>query len=193
MRDGFGRSAVIGLIVAGAIAAGMTVYKGMPRRARHSPAPAQPASPPGIPGAEAKSSPDKVIGLGDLNVIGKGGPRPYCEAMPETPSLSLSFSQAGDWPGAQEICNALRSVARKIEACHLNALRRQPAPPDKLTLTLVVDQGRVKRAKVDELTEPHERSTLAACLVQVARKLRFDPPREFGAELTIWLDFGASE
>jgi hypothetical protein len=85
-------------------------------------------------------------------------------------------------------------VARKIEACHLSALLRQPAPPDELTLTLVIDdKGGVKRAKVDELTESHERSTLAACLVQATRKLRFGSPKEFGVELTFSFDFGASE
>jgi hypothetical protein len=113
--------------------------------------------------------------------------------MPETPSLSLSFFRAGLWPGDQEICRALRPLDRKIEACHLNALRRQPPPPDEVSLTLFIDdQGGVERVTASERYEhpaPITGSAFTACLTRSVRKLKFGRPTAFNVEIDVTFAF----
>jgi hypothetical protein len=132
---------------------------------------------------------DAVIGLGSLNVIGLGGPRGKCEPMPETPTLSLSFSRTGTWPEERHVCDAIRSVAQRIETCHLDALRSHPPPPEHFFLDLFLDErGNVARPSV-EASDAHSRSRLETCLAHAARKLNFGRPTSFDARLTLWFDF----
>jgi hypothetical protein len=143
-----------------------------------------------VPLTVAHSPPQPVVGLGNLNVIGLGGPSPHCDHMPDAPSLSLSFSRAGFWPGEQEICGALRGVARKIEACHLSALRSRASSPTRLSISLVADdRGNVARPTPDEHTRSYDSSPLEACLLRATRHLNFGPRKSWDGQLTLWFHF----
>jgi hypothetical protein len=110
--------------------------------------------------------------------------------MPDVPSLSLSFSRAGLWPGEQEICGGLRGVARKIEACHLSALRSRAPSPTTLSISLVVDdRGNDARPTPDEHTRSYDASPLEACLLRATRHLNFGPRKSWDGQLSLRFHF----
>lgn len=185
------RSAIVGLVAAGTLAGGI-LYSGLGHRPTGPTPPTEAAPRPPTPRPEPPS--DQVIGLGNLNVIGKGGPDPRCEPIPESPTLSVSVSRSVPRPAVPEICGALRALGPKIEACHLSALRNQAAMPYTLSLYLSVGKhGKVERVTVSEHAPWHHGSPLGTCLAQAMRKLKFASLKASDGEVDLWLHFAAPE
>jgi hypothetical protein len=144
--------------------------------------------------ADKPSPAEPVVGLGNLNVIGLGGPDPHCEPIPESPTLSVSVSRSVPTPAVREICEALRALGPKIEACHLETLHVLPFTAHTLSLELSVGKHRkVERVTVDERAPWHYGSPLGPCLAHAMRRLKFARPLEWEREIDLWIHFAAPE
>jgi hypothetical protein len=135
---------------------------------------------------------EPVVGLGNLNIVGLGRPEPHCESIPESPSLSVGVSSSALNPAVREICDAIRALGPKIEACHLDTLRSLPCTAHTLDVYLSVGKHR----KAEHVTVSEENpwrfpSALGPCLAQAMRKLKFARSMELEGEIHLWIHFAA--
>jgi hypothetical protein len=199
MREGLGRSALLGLILAGTVAGAMTLYRNLGRLS------APPSAPKVLPPAPVASQPSirasiqqvrpslpekdrgQTIELGNLSVVGTGGPTENCEpglvAMWVNPLVRTHTRPILD------ICRALRPLRRGLLSCLQAALDQNPIRPRSVDVSIHVDRnGKISRVAVDDDEFGNDASsTLESCLPRTVQRLRLGRGEEDDVSVGLFL------
>ena len=180
MRNGVGRIILRGLVVAGVVAGALTLYRhewGRPSFQVAQPAAPDPTSAPQqvVPNSVPRALSKDTIDLGNLSVIGTGGP-PRC--APDVAAPWVLTGEALHRP-TEEICDAIKPLRRTIRKCLHGGLEEGALGGDFVALRLSVGKsGRVESLFIEDAGgafTSHAGVSLDKCLQRALHPLRFAP------------------